>query len=200
MATLYVAAKVNGTDYGALASCGFSGMVNEAVSFGAVFASASHFDIRDITVGTTGYGDSSLFAPPLTSYADFDGIAGGSDLVIAGGVLSVDDDSTNDHFGWKMLAGNPPTIYVQFQLRVRTGDSFPDYHDIWLDTPDSPTDNNQEDGIGTNLGSHWYYDGCGPRFGFGATGAPTWDTVGLYWSTEGPYTPPPPTPKLRFSN
>jgi hypothetical protein len=191
VATLSVAAQINGTDYGTVGTCGVTALPMVAVSFGAYADGDCHFDIRDIKVGTGGYGSSDLFAPALTSLAEFSGVfdADGS-IVASGGVLSV--DGTSDHYAYfRFPIGQVGSVAIEFGLRVRGGDNDPDYCDIWNDISQLPADGSNLDGI-FNSGGAWSMNGCGGNFGDGPSGDPTWDLIDLMFTLAGVAPPVPP--------
>lgn len=182
MATLQVYAKIDATDYGLLIqTSGFPNAI-PTVWFGPAFSGGgpNHFDMREVKVGTSGYGSSDLFAPPLASTADFTGMNGpGADPTFAGGVMSFDNSA--DRYGYFTFPEPPTDIYVQFQLRVYADDNDPDYHDIA-----TGGSSGQLDGI-YNGGGEWCMDGVGGCFGTGPVkDGVTWQTVNLRWALIGP--------------
>jgi hypothetical protein len=184
--TLSSYAKQDGTDYGRVETCSVFPDTIGAISFGAFASGACHFDIQDIKVGTTGWGASDLFAPVLNDLSEFDGLVnGGGGISASGGVLSIDD--TTDTYGWKTIP-DLVSIYVEFQLRVRTGDGNPDYQDIFETTTDASGDTNDITGP-FNGGGHWRMDSAcsGGIWGSGPT-TDVWTTLQFYYSlaTVGP--------------
>lgn len=189
MATLYLQAKVNATDYGSVGSGFVTNAFLRLVSFGAYDSSdEAHFDIRNIKVGTTGYGSSDLFAPVLNDLTEFDGVYGNDgSIAAASGVLSV-DAASGDHYGYKDFGADITDLYVQFDLRVRAGGSPNcDCCNVWDDATDPPFDGGAVDGLFFySGGTQWVWDGPGDNFGSGPSGAPVWDTINLHFSFASP--------------
>jgi PKD repeat protein len=188
VADLTVDTQLDGSDTGSSDLGGTSFDSVSALSFGAGFDAVSHFDIRNIKVGTTGFGSSDLFAPALDDLSEFDGLFGDDgSLVASGGVLSVDNDTGGLHYGWKDI-GAETDFYVQFDLRIRDGDEDPDYFDAWN------TDADAEAGSGNTLGLfqtgvggvYVFYSSDAGAIDFGPVPANgTWATIGLH-ITYGP--------------
>src|SRR5437868_6475932 len=131
MATLSLFAKVDSTDYGALGSGSTSESHIREITFGPRYGAAgpNHFDVRNILVGTAGYGSSDLWAPALSGLGDFDSFHGpGADPTFSGGVMSF--NNVGDRVGIHDLGAEYNDVYVQFDLFVHLDDNDPDYHDI----------------------------------------------------------------------
>jgi PKD repeat protein len=177
---LVVDTQVNGSDTGTF-NLGDPGTDSiSVVSFGAIFTVGSHFDIRNVAVGTSGFGSSDLFAPALDDLTEFDGLVGDDGSIVAsGGVLSVDDDSNNSHYGWKNI-GTQTDLYVQFDLRSRSGDTDPDYFDAWAIDEDAEGGSPNAVGIFAESTEYDVYcSGGGANFGT-VPAVDTWVTIGLH--------------------
>lgn len=176
---------INGTEFDEGTTTGDPSSTVGSVSFGAGFApAASHFDIKNVTVGTTGRGSSDLFAPALDDLSEFDGLVGNDgSIVAAGGVLSV-DSSSGDHFGYKGFTG-VTDIWIKFDLQKRTGDAGADYFDAWIDNTDAAADTTNIFGIYDGVGQWTWYDQIGGgSFGSGPPGG-SYVTVEIYLSYTG---------------
>lgn len=176
MASLKTYAKIDSTDYGLISTQNEGSVtVMDAVTFGPRFSGSgpNHFDIRNIKVGTTGYGSSDLWSPTLSGTGDFTTFSGsGADPTFSGGVMSF--NNTADRYGTHNLGGGYTDVYVQFELRVYSDDNDPDYSDV----------DHLGDGMLSGIyngGSTWNIEGGG-SFGSGPVkdGA-TWQTVNLHY-------------------
>jgi hypothetical protein len=175
---LLVDANIDGTTYtnvGGTADYGSSAL--HQVWFGPAFASGvnNHWDIKNIKVGTGGYGSSDLFAPALTGMSDFGSWVGtGTDPTFAGGVMSF--NNSDDRYGVHDFGAGYNEIWVQFDLYVYSDNGNGDYTDV------ADSGGSEMAGLfDSGLGGPWYIDAAGTSsFGSGPT-AGVWTTVGLHY-------------------
>lgn len=192
MTALLVTVRIDGTEVVTDFAGTITGTGVEFLDFGVatVPVDDAQRSFRNIKVGTTGWGSSDLFAPSLTSPADFSsgviGAASGS-VTVASGEMDIAQPPHGAAVGRQDLGSAVSDIYIQFDYKRNraAGDGDGDYLFVY----DEGFNNIDGFSLGGGSGDDIAGDiGWGPLVGAGPADG-VWQTIAFHYVIGG--TPPP---------